>query len=408
MILYQKQQKTDHKEGVIMLKCASIFTYEIDDQDLALDELNAQIKEKIELKANTVGIIMCHPEFIRSGMVQFISESFPFDVLGVTTAAQAVNGEAGEMILTIFIMTSDDVRFKTGLTDILSDDVDKSIKTAHESASEGETEEPRLALIFPPVGLQLAGDSYIEKWQNCVPKTPIFGTLAIDDTPTFEDSETLYNGKTSKDQMPFILCYGNINPRFLIGTIPKENTMPYKGEITSSVGSFVHEINELNSYKYFESIGFETSGISSVNYLFLPFSIDQKSRDDYDGVPVIRVLDSFTDSGTAKFHGNVDEGSTFTLLKCEAADVLATTKQKVKEINDMPDVNGVLMFSCVVRRVVTMTDNHNEEFEIARDFLRSDIPFMMGSAGGEICPTGERDGIPTNRYHNYSIAILIV
>jgi len=391
-----------------MVKCASIYTYEVDDDSKALEELKAQIDEKIELKANTVGIVMCHPEFIHSGIVQFISENLPFEVVGVTTAAQAVNGEAGELVLTIFVMTADDVRFKTGSTDCMSENVDEAISLAYKEASGGEDTQPKLIMIFPPVGLQLAGDSYIEKWQNNAPNTPIFGTLAIDDTATFEDSETIHNGETSKRKMPFVLCYGNINPRFLIGTIPKENTMPYKGEITKSIGSFVHEINELNAYKYFESIGFETSGISSVNYLFLPFSIDQKSRDDYDGVPVIRVLDSFTDSGTAKFHGNVDEGSIFTLLKCESQDVLSTTRQKINEINEMQDVNGVLMFSCVVRRVVTMTDNHNEEFEIARDLLRAEIPFMMGSAGGEICPTGVRDGVPINRYHNYSIAILIV
>jgi len=391
-----------------MLKCASVYTYEVDDQTIALDEIKAQLDEKLELQENTVGIIMCHPEFIGSGMLKFICESLPFDIVGVTTAAQAVNGEAGELMLTIFIMTSDDTYFKVGITDCLSDDVGESVKSAYESVSKGDTGEPRLALIFPPVGLHHAGDNYIERWQQYIPKTPIYGTLAIDDTPTFEDSETIYNGENSKSKMPFILCYGNINPRFLIGTIPEENTMPYKGEITSSTGSLVHEINEMNTYKYFESIGFETSGISSVNYLFLPFSIDQKARDDYDGVPVIRVLDSFTDEGTAIFHGNVDQGSTFTLLKCEAEDVLATTKQKIDEINAMEDVNGVLLFSCVVRRVVTMTENHDEEFEIARDSLRPDIPFMMGSAGGEICPTGVKDGTPTNRYHNYSIAILII
>ncbi|MCL2820380.1 MAG: FIST C-terminal domain-containing protein [Oscillospiraceae bacterium] len=391
-----------------MLKCASIFTYEIDNQTAALSDLNAQLDKKLNLMDNTIGIIMCHPEFINSGILKFVCENLPFDIVGVTTAAQAVNGEAGDLILTIFVITADDVRFKAGITDCLGDDVDALVKEAYENASKDESKEPKLAMIFPPVGLQHAGDSYIERWIKCVPKTPIFGTLAIDDTASFGDSETIFNGLTSKRNMPFVLCYGNINPRFLIGTIPEENTMPYKGEITSSTGSFVHEINEQNSYSYFESIGFETSGISSVNYLFLPFSIDQKSRDDYDGVPVIRVLDSFTDGGTAKFHGNVDEGSVFTLLKCEAQDVLSTTQCKVNEINEMDDVNGVLLFSCVVRRVVTMTDNHNEEFEIVRDSLRPDIPFMMGSAGGEICPTGVRNGIPTNRYHNYSIAILVI
>jgi len=263
-------------------------------------------------------------------------------------------------------------------------------------------------LVFPPILLKHAGDEYVRVMQKNLPKTPLFGTLAIDDTPTFSDSETIYNGENSKSKMSFVFCYGNINPRFVIGTIPDENTMPYKGEITKSTGPFIYEINDMNAYKYFESIGFEADGVSSVNYLFLPFSIDQKTRTDYDGIPVIRVLNSFTEEGTAVFHGSIDEGSTFTLLKCDSADVLATAGQKIKQINEMSGVNGVVLFSCVVRRIVTMNDNHNEEFKNVKDSLRSDIPFMMGCAGGEICPTQSKDGIPTNRYHNYSLIILVI
>ena len=41
-----------------MLKCASIYTYEIDDPKLALKELKAQLDAKITLLKNTVGLIM--------------------------------------------------------------------------------------------------------------------------------------------------------------------------------------------------------------------------------------------------------------------------------------------------------------------------------------------------------------
>jgi len=391
-----------------MLKCTSICTYEVDDRAVAIEEIKNQLSEKIELLDSSVGIIMCHPEFITSGMLKHICENLPFDIVGVTTAAQAINGEAGDMILTIFVMTSDTIRFKAGMTECMNDGVDDVATAAYKKSSEGETEEPGLALLFPTIMINNAGDDYVTAWQKNIPRTPLFGTLAADDTPTFEDNEAIFNGDSSSTKMSYVLAYGDINPRFLIGTIPEENVMPYSGEITSSTGSVVKEINGMNTREYFESIGFESCGISSVNYLFLPFLIDLKTREDYDGVPVIRVLELFNDDGTAVFHGIVDEGSTFTLLRCESQDVVTVTKRKIDEINQMDDINGVLMFSCIVRRIVTMTDNFNEEFEIAKDSLRSDIPFMMGCAGGEICPTMIKNGIPINRYHEYSMVILIV
>jgi len=391
-----------------MLKCTSVYTYEIDDRDAALNEINTQLEEKIKLLENSVGIIMCHPEFIVSGTLRFISDNLPFDIVGVTTASQAVNGEAGELILTIFIMTSDDVRFKTGFAEHIDESLAASVKTAYEQCSAGESEAPRLALVFPPIFLKYAGDDYVHVWKEHIPDTPIFGTLAMDDTPTFEENETIYNGQTCNTSMSFVLCYGNINPRFMIGTIPDDKGTLHTGEITKSSGSRVYEINGIDIYRYFENIGFEENGKSTVNYLFLPFLIDQKKRTDYDGVPVIRVLDSFTEDGTAIFHGNVDEGSTFTIINCESNDILSETHKKIKQVNDMNDINGVLMFSCIVRRIVTMDINTNKEFELVRDTLHPDIPFMLGCAGGEICPTLIKNGIPTNRYHEYSIIILVL
>jgi len=391
-----------------MIKCASVYTYEIDDVEIAYEEIKAQLDEKITLLDNTAGIIMCHPEFIVSGALKHICEKLPFDTAGVTTSSQAVNGVAGELILTLFVMTSDDVRFRTGVADGFEESIEASVKTAYDKASAGISEIPALALIFPTISAHYAGDGYVSAWQNLISGTPVFGTLAMDDTPNFEESETICNGTGYKSAMSFILCYGNIKPRFMIATVPEDKVMPYKGEVTKSDGHFVQEINNINTYKYFESIGFESDGKSAVNYLFLPFAVDQKKREDYDGIPVIRVLASFTEEGTAVFHGNVDEGSTFALLKCEPDDVIATTKEKIRQINNLTDVNGVILFSCIVRRIVSMRENPLLELETVKDAIKPDIPFMMGYAGGEICPTMVKSGIPTNRYHNYSLVILVI
>jgi len=184
--------------------------------------------------------------------------------------------------------------------------------------------------------------------------------------------------------------------------------MPHKGEITKSSGPFVQEINNINALKYFESIGFISNGALAENFLFVPFVVDQKKRKDYDGIPVVRGHASFTEDGTAIFRGNVDEGSTFTLLTVGSDDVLSITQQKIEQVNRLPDVNGMLAFPCIVRRMITMQHNPLAELEVAKDTINPDIPFMMGYAGGEICPTSVKNGIPTNQFHNYSLAILVV
>jgi hypothetical protein len=184
--------------------------------------------------------------------------------------------------------------------------------------------------------------------------------------------------------------------------------MPYKGEVTKSNGHFVHEINNMNASQYFESIGFIKEGVPVVKYLFVPFAIDQKKRADYDGTPVIRVISSFTDDGAAIFHGAVDEGSTFSILTCALEDVLSTTNQAVEKINGLDDVNGVILFSCIVRRIMTMRVNSMMELEAVRNTINPGVPFMMGYSGGEICPTLIREGVPINRYHNYWLVILVI
>ena len=391
-----------------MLRCASVYTYEIDDPQAAFEEIKAQLDEKIPFLAHTTGIMLCHPEFAAAGVATYICGKLPFEVAGITTAAQAVNGEVGELLLTLFVMTSDDVWFKTGVTGGLEDGLFEPVKTAITNVTQGAGESPGLALIFPPLILKYSGDSYVDAVQKILPRVPIFGAIAIDDTLTHELSETIYKGEHYKTAMPFILCYGKINPRFIVGTFPEGKIMPNKGEITKSNGSVVSVINGMSAYQYFETIGFVNNNVIAENFVFVPFAIDQKKRADYDGIPVIRGIAFFGEDGTAVFRGDVDEGSTFTMLTSDPDDVLSATEQKIAQVNKLSDVNGVLLFPCIGRRMMTMRINPVAELETVMDAMDPAIPFSMGYAGGEISPTLVRDGVPTNRFHNYSLIVLVV
>ena len=385
-----------------MLKCTSICTSEVDSPEIALSELKEQLGKKLTLLENSVGIIMCHPEFITTGVLKAVCENLPFDTAGITTSSQAVNDGFGELLLTVFVMTSDDVIFKAGVTESVSEDVDAPVKAAYERVAAGTPQNPKLAFVFPPFGLR-AGDAYVRAWEKVLPGTPIFGTCSIDDTANFSECKTVCNGDNYVTAMPFVLCYGNINPRFMIAALSENNVISSKAEVTKAQGNLVFEINNGNALKYFEDMGFAES------VKFTPFMIDLLKREDYDGVPVIRGHAAFTEDGTAVFYGDVDEGSTFTMLKCDPADVLATTRRKLEEINALPDVNGVILFPCVVRRATLLgTDKPLSELQSAKEMINPEIPFMMGYAGGEICPTSVRNGIPTNRFHNHTLIALVI
>jgi hypothetical protein len=388
-----------------MLKCASLYTNEIDDHITALNEIKSQLNSKIELLESTVGIVMCNPEFIYSGALEYICNGLPFDIVGITTSSQSTNDEVGELIFTLFVMTSDDIQFVTGVTKRLITDAYGPTKKAYETVAAEQSGLPKLILNFPPFILEtFSGDLFIEIWDKILPGVPQFGSLAIDDTAAFSECSTIYNGRDTKDTMPFVLCYGNINPRFIIATLDEISGISLKAEVTKAKGNIVYEINNTVTRDFFmESLGIPESMIS------IPLLLDSPSGNDYDGIPVIREQSSVTAEGAGVFGGNIEVGSKLSLLRADEESILSTSLKGLLKLNAMENVNGALIFSCVSRRIMLIGANKPlAEMQLVQDTIREDIPFMMGGSGGEICPTSIRDGIAFNRNHEYSMVILAV
>jgi len=393
-----------------MLKCAGLYTCEVDDPELALSQILAQLSAKIELMEHTVGIVMCHTEIVDSGVLGRLTESLPFDIVGTTTTAQAVNGMISEMGLTIFVMTSDTVRFRVGMTESLEAGIEGPLRAEIERVGDASAT-PGLAMVFPPLMLQSSGDDILETWCRILPGVPVFGTLAVDDSSDFSNCRVICRGETDKTRHAFVLCYGDINPRFFLATLPEENEMRHKGVITKAKDNVVHEIDGRRAHDYLKGVGLAVDGGSLDTIWFIPFQIKQRKRSDYDGVPVLRGMASITEEGAVIFRGKVDENASFSLMDMTAEDVVSATEAKLRAMKDMPDVNGILLFSCVIRHMLLMYKNPMQEIERATEAIREalgDPPFMMSYSGGEICPTSVKDGVHVNRFHNYSIVGLVI
>ena len=393
------------------MKCASLYTLEMDDFKLALKELTDQLNNQITLQSNTIGIINCHPEFLVTGVVEYLSENLPFETIGITTASQATNGTCEDVSLTIFVMTADDVEFTLGLTSSISDGLGNQMEDALKGLGlvSGQDNDIKLGFIFPPVIFKNAGDEYPEKWAKFLPGVPLFGAMSCDATATLTDARGLLNGKIYKYEVPFLLCRGNINPRFMIATLSNDAKLPYRGEVTKSQGNYVYQLNGMDISEYMKDIGFlDINGYESA-FWQVPFEITSKSGELVDGVPVLRCLtwESISKGKPGSFLGKVEEGSLFVMRDISADAIKEETNRVATAIADLPEVNGVLSFACTLRRISMLDTDAEGELKIIKQALGS-TPFMTGYVAGEICPTSVREKGATNRFHNFSIVFCIL
>ncbi|MDR1048171.1 MAG: hypothetical protein LBL51_00315 [Synergistaceae bacterium] len=243
-----------------MMRSIALYTYELDDADVAAAEIKAGL-EAFPLMEHTVGVITCAPEYIESGIYEAVCAALPFPVAGATTMTQAVDGEVGILMLTVLVLTGDDVFFSVAMTDEIATDNDALTPTrACFEAAVKPLPDPKLILAFPPFINENAGDAYVEALAELCPGVPIFGTLATTDSIAFDNCSVLCSGEASLTKMAFIVVAGAVNPRFLVAAMSDRNKMPYSGEITKSEKNIIQEVNGVSTYEYFADIGLAKDG----------------------------------------------------------------------------------------------------------------------------------------------------
>ncbi len=311
------------------------------------------------------------------------------------------------LILTVMVLTADDVSFAVGHTESVEDDIDGPTLAACMDVKERSGITPDLIFAFPPLLEKHSCDYYIFALEKACGKIPIFGSVAVDDWLNYDTCSTFCNGIPRQAGMSFIFVAGNINPRFMIGTFSQRNLLPYSGEITKSEGNIIYEVNNMKAYDYFNSIGLAKNGEFNKGVEYIPFMLDAKKLNDYDGVPVVRGVVAFNKDGSAICRGNMYQNSIFTIGSCNKEDVLETSLLAIDTINKLKDVHAVIMFSCLVRRMAFGSEPLTEIQAVTRQ-LKPEIPYLIGYAGGELCPTSVTNKVAVNRFHNYSFVACIL
>jgi len=379
------------------MKMFNAWTLEVDDPSVAVAEILEQLDIEHSLLAHSVGFLTCSYDYLETGMTKAICDALPFEVIGCTTLTNAVNNEAGTLLLCLSVLTADDCRFATGRTAPLKGDVHALINETFTTTAAQLDGPPGLTLAFLPMLNTVSGELMLNALDSAAEGAPIFGTIACDsDTAYYANSFTIYNGVESRDCLSMLLVSGNVSPQFMVTSISEQCMHKQQAVITSSEGSLLKEVNGMSARDYLSSIGLlKGSGIEAVSAV--PFVVDYNDGSQ----PVARAVYSLNDDGSAVCGGVMPEGGILSIGHMDEADILLTAEQSLEKLLKNGQFNGIIMFPCLGRNMVLgMTPL--KEIEKVQSRLQDTVPWHLAYSGGEVCPVYGNSPSTVNRFHNFT------
>jgi hypothetical protein len=387
-----------------MIKLLTAYTEEIDNVEAAVSSLLGQLALKDNLQKNSVALIHCYYEFVDSGLVEELDRRLGIPTMGTTVVALSVPGHTGEMGLSVIVLTSDDIRFSSGISESgNSDEISKSIADVYKKVTEGFDSKPALLFAFPPLmsAKGFGGDVFIAELNNLLDGgIPVFGALpSTNETTNGEINQVFYRGKSYVSEMVLLAFYGDVNPLFYTVALTEKALNTKRGRITSSRLNIIESINDMPANKYAESIGLST--FSLVETMPLVIHAD-------DGSKIFRACMEVLDNGSLRLTGIVPEKAEISFSFISDKDVVESTRKTIENIVKSKAVENrsCLIYSCCSRFWV-LGSNRWAEIDTIDSHI-SPNPWCFAYIGGEPFPSMLPDGTVSNLLQNYSLTICVL
>jgi len=375
------------------------YTEEIDEAADGIAELLGQI-DLGALKKNSVGIVTCHRDFARSDFVGELHKRLPFSVIGMTTMTSANPRGQGMYSLSLSVLTSDELVFETAVTKSLSaDDYAKEIEAAYSEAAGRLPGDPSLIVTLFPL-LKNPNSAEIHK---CLDEVcggiPIWGGVATHTDTSYNHCRVLRDGGYEREGMAMLLIHGPIDPEFVVVSLPLQNIHKTQGEVTSSDGCVLKEINRLPAVKYLETLGIVIMENAPMTTPLMIY---------YEGTPepVALAIYAVNGDGSVSCGGEIPMGASVAVGEITAGSVMASAGEAMDRVLGCGKRGALMVLPCVSRYMM-LGDNPEDEIDlIAGKVQRGGImPYMLAYSGGEICPVRDSEGVPRNRFHNFTFSV---
>lgn len=391
-----------------MLKLLTAYTREADNPRKAVKEMVKQLDFENEKRAHSVALLFCYTDFIVSGVAEAICKSLPCEVVGCTSQyfatgnsggdAEALPGAADEIMLTLVVLTSDDVSFTAKLSAPLNaDNAGAEVRSLYREACAAGGE-PSLIFAFQPTMFDLGCDvPALALYQSCG-NVPVFGTSALDVGQKIRSPRTIYHGDAYVDRMVLLLFNGPVSPRFFSCPFPEPAIFAQDAVITSASRNRIFSINNLPAVFFLEEIGL----IQDRKYKSaspIPLVIDR-----HDGtIPRVVVISDVNAQGHLICSQNVRTGESLSIGAANADQVLDSAAALVREITGAGDGSGVFIFPCFMRNVILGGNSLAEIDLIRKAFAGRPVPFVICYSGGELCPRHTGSGDIENQFYQFAI-----
>ncbi|MDR3280558.1 MAG: FIST C-terminal domain-containing protein [Synergistaceae bacterium] len=378
-----------------MIKMVTAYTREADDAQKAVCEILGQLNLELNLRRNSVGIMMYYPDFCDTGVAKAICAALPFDVIGGSTSDASVPGAMDDIILTLAVLTSDDANFAAGAARVCGGATRDALGALCHNLRSRLPEPPVLFYTLFPILDDVPTDEYIDAIDEFSGGVPLFGSIAFTPNVDFSDVRTFCNGEEYRDVVALVAISGACSPKFYTTTMSEATILHQAAIITDSERNCMRGINEMPALEFFESIGLAENGrVAGISSMPLILTLP-------DGSQIIRVPYKVTDEGYILAHGSTPSGSTIRFGRGDS-NYVVTSAEELLSIISGHDGDAVFIYSCVARKWA-MGARSEEEMRKVAEYLDGKFQYSYACSGGEICPVPRDDGTLVNRLHHFTL-----
>ncbi|MDR2796869.1 MAG: FIST C-terminal domain-containing protein [Treponema sp.] len=387
-----------------MIKIVTAYTEEIDDVEAAVSSLLEQLAPDKNLLKNSAALVHGYFEFIESGVVEELHKRLGIPTIGTTTLALGVSETIEDMILSVTILTSDDIRFSSGVSDAVhSSEIAKPVTDLYKKVTAGFDAKPALLFAFPPLlkGEGQGGDVFVAELDKASGGAiPLFGTLPVTNESGERMSVVIYEGKAYESSMALLAFYGDLKPEFYTTAVTEKSLQAKRAKITGAKLNVIEAINGMPIKKYLETIGLSAS---SVLYN-IPILIHEK-----DGSKVFRTGMKVHDNGSLIISGLVPEHAEISFHSLDDRDVVESTGTLLKNIMEskVAENRGILINACASRFWI-LGPKWREELDKVASVIGKPVPWLFVYSGGEVFPSILETGKVANHLQNFSVIVCVL
>jgi hypothetical protein len=379
-----------------MIHLVTAFTFEVDDPRLAANEIRQQLDAEHSLLKNSAGLLFCSPAFVSSGAAEAVAKALPFETIGCTTQGITVPGSMGEVMLAVTALTSDDVAFKTGVSDSLDEDGETRIKELYDRLSASPQSPPSLMLLCHSNPDSLSGDRALQILDRLSGGTPVFGTNALNETIESRMPMVIHNGRAYLDRLVLLsICGGVPESRFIVQALPAINFYSQPALVTEARGNRLISINNMPAVEFMEKMGVISDGKLNAIHSF-PLLVD---NNDGEGSKSYGIH-SIEEGGVLCCGSAIAKGATLKLVNQMQEEVLRSSEQFIELIKKEKNKNAYLIFSCFSRSA-PLVDLKDEMRLFQKNMEGTSYAFIY--SGGEFCPVYDEQGGIHNHFHQFSV-----